>query len=633
MQHTSSDLALLAVSLREELGSLRPSAAARKIVRFCLADSQAALAADSFDGVAAVHARIRAAAQVVAALHYRDKPAFKEAAIDEVRKLLPNVFEDRCASQIVSETLKVFDSPTSGSLSSEIREELAYVMVRTLAYDGVTPTTVKMKVGLDLLVSPRFGATFPWKDEVEPYAEQMMKILRSRDREVLRVQTPALVTDRRTLTQFMPQAGEVFDERLVQEAWSWQPLVAEDIYEILGIECALVGGTVLTPHSDPAHALCELLESNVGRWKRESASDPKSAERLAREIAPLCGHITLLFSIFPELRSSRFETLIATERPSITTLMEKAMEGGASCHDFYPLCSSLKIPISIPLQQLIRGFKKFLHDSSPREVIYGLGAWWSFVQSGVGDSTLKDGTPAMQPFVDVLQDFVADKEVALARATEVAFTSINTVRASADAMTSEELSAHFSAYGEAYNMFCQSMAVLNGGPLDEAVLNWSTEAGASTDPSGEDIDSSETEEQKSGEDDATLAFVPVCPPTLSNVEQVRNALERALTDLETMSGWAGNQLKLPIAEELLPSEVSSARVLLGMLRHDSSKEPSEVRWAYAMQTLQLLATPEVQRLAQYGRVHLATIVHAMREVVARQRGFDEVADVISRFES
>jgi hypothetical protein len=571
--------------------------------------------------------RISAATRVVSTLSYRDSPDFKEAGLAAVVQRIPQVIGHESIAQNIAKTIAVFGAFGAGESSIPLQVRLVETMTTTLIADRVTPTCEKMKIGLELLASPRFAEDYPWERQIGTFVASTCSIFRGqRNPEVIRLWAPSLIIDRRMITTLGSKSAELADDLLAERMRRWHPTTVEAVYDILWIECGLVRDSVLTARSEAALSLCSALEAALQRWKDESSRSPEAAALLAHELAPLCTHILTIFAVFPEIQSWRFNALVEENSVFLSGLAHKGIEIGAELSDVTRLLSG-KHAFK---RELVEGFNRFLCNTPPNQVLLGLDEWWTFLQ--IGWQGPKYNTN-MKPFVRVLNHFLANCSGSLKIAAEQAIEIVHAHRSSPDRVKKDELTGCLQTYGALYSLFCEGRAHLLGKDRSEVEFDRSTMAGEGVDPATGELDPKDDSEQGGLEDDSLLSFALDLRSKLSYLARVNNALQAALSNLRCMSAWAATQICYSEHEVFLPPEERYGRILVDILNYDLSKDPVEAQWAYNMQILRLLACPEVQRLARYGGANRYVVVSAMREVLARQRGFDDVSDGVIRFES
>jgi hypothetical protein len=626
MQCTSSvsQQDLLVRGLLKRIERCDPSDAARKIAHFCLGDPQPSGAFGLCTWVSMV--RISAATKVVSTLPYRFLPEFKEAGFAALLQGVPHVVGDESAAQNMAKTIAVFGALGAGESSLKLHRQLACSMTKPLILDRLRPTFVKTMPGLELLMTPQFGEDFPWAQEVEEFvASSHTTFLRERNPDFIRLWPPSLTVDRRMVTSLGVKSAALIDDLLAQKVRALQPTTVEAVYDILWIECGLVKDSVLTPRSEAALSLCSVLEAILQRWNDKAQSSPDSAALLARELAPLCAHIVTLFAVFPEIRSSRFNAVIERNNVNLRALLRKGFAGGADVSDvIYHLGE-----VTLFCNELLGGFKNFLEHSPPNQVLLGIGSWWDLLQETYKD---KEGDSGIRPYAEAFEQFLALIRDKLKTAAGAAIALVDSNTSSPDRLIEESSRRHLRRYGELYTLFCVGRAVLLGKEISEVELKRPSMPCTGADPATGKPDPKDDSEQGLIEGD-TLPPLQEVPIQLSNLALVRNALHKALSSLREMSAWAAIQISYRDPEVFLPPEEPYGRILAEILDYDASSDPIEARWAYDMQILRLLACPEVQRLALYGGISRYVVVRAMREVLARQRGIDEVADSVINFES
>jgi hypothetical protein len=393
------------------------------------------------------------------------------------------------------------------------------------------------------------------------------------------------------------------------------------------IEGLLVRDSVLTPRSEATRSLCSAFEAALLRWRDEAGRSPDAAASLALEVIPLCAHFSIILSVFPEIASPQAWALVRDNIGHLNGLAHKGFEGGADLSDVTLLLWGGDT--SGP--ELLEGFKKFLADSPPNQVLLGVGQWWALLKK-IYDPDYGTGTGIVS-FKQALEQFLSRCEEELVTASNAAVDILHQNSSAPDEVNQDELRRRLQTYGALYNLLCRGRAELLGKEISEVIFSRPNIPGTDVESAAEELKVNADDEPDDVQKNILLAIDLEPRAQYSALALVRNALHAALSDLRTIAAWAATQICYPDIDVFLPPEAPYGRNLVEFLDYDSSSDPVEVRWAYGMQILRLLACPEVHRLAQYGGAPRTQVVMAMREVLARERGFDYRPDGLINLES
>jgi hypothetical protein len=304
-------------------------------------------------------------------------------------------------------------------------------------------------------------------------------------------------------------------------------------------------------------------------------------------------------------------------------------------HEFFSFLAGGKKSDITP-RSIVDGFREFLSKSSYEEFVSGLRGWWRFLRQ------VLEPQPSLQPQVQwrraqrLLEDYILRQNRALLRAAESAAAALELIAAAEgkEAATRAAVSASHvvKKFVELYSRCCQVYGVRDEQPLCRLVLGTPDDTNEEATPVLNEAADESTSEQPSSSDDSTLVFDNVPNQAQNHRAVVCRAVVSAISDWVQMARWATQHLGISLTGDLMPEELRFGEELVDILSYDASRDPAEVRWAYATHVLRLLAAPAVRRLARYGGASEPVIMDAMREVLAEQGKIDWSSDTVTRFD-